>query len=726
MRQSLSYIVFAFVLLCMLVLCLGSHLGSGHSLYLLQIEDPGPRFSFYPWLVYSARSFRDGWFPLWNHLSGTGFPHLANYQSTPLNPLQWGYYLYPCLRMLDAMVILRLALMGLFTFMFLRRLKLAPLAAAAGALAFTFSGYVMKHQNQVNINTEMWIPLSLYLVHGQLKDRPGLWRFVLSGLTSALAFLGGNPEAAFYFVIITVLYGLFLLEFSAGRAKKQALCLFMPLLLGGILASGQLLPFIEYLAQGWHIHTGKLHLLAAHSPRYFYSLILPWLGGEYRSFELQFFTLPYIGMATALFALIAFLHAGRGSRPLLFCLTYIIVFLAVIYRIPPLGWINYIPVFRQSGNVKFAMAGVSFCFAVASGMGLDLVINARLARKRLAVVLGVMTALVFISIGVAILDTRVPGLFRPGWLYPLLCLLACGFILIISQRRKNTSLGLSAALVGVMAIELILLFQGFRPMSRIDHSRWRFNDPVPPHYIEGFAQKPVPERFLAEGDAIHHSMNLLYGLNDLRAFEAMYPEDYVAAVGRIEGFSMAQSVEAFFDHGWAFDVRPENIGHPLIDLLGIRYAFLSRPIQTRGWILRQEGRIKTYENTEALPRIFLARELSGPLAPVAGSAVNLLSYHAQRVAVRIDSPVSGYLVLTDTYFPGWQARLDDRPVKINKVEELVRAIPLSAGEHLVTMRYCAWGFRLGLWITLASLCFVLILPVYKIVSGRPYPHKTMR
>jgi hypothetical protein len=721
MRQRLSYLVFVIFLLCMLALPLGRHLGLSHSLYLMQIEDPGPRFSFYPWLVYSARSFREGWFPLWNHLSGTGFPHLANYQSTPLNPLQWGFYLYPSLHMLDAMVILRLALLGLFTFMFLRRIKLAPLAAAAGALAFTFSGYVMKHQNQINIGTEMWIPLSLYLVHGQLKDRPTLRRLILSGLVSALAFLGGNPEAAFYFVIITLLYGLFLLEFSPGRTTRQAFCLIMPLLFGGILASAQLLPFIEYLGQGWHIHTGKLHILAAHSPGYFYSLLLPWLCGEYRSFDLQFFTLPYIGMITALFALIAFLHAGRGSRALLFCLTYIIVFLAVIYRIPPLGWINYLPVFRQSGNVKFAMAGVSFCFAVAAGMGLDLVINGRMTRKMLAAALGVMTALVFISISVAILDTRLPGLFRPGWLYPLLCLLACGFILIMSQRRANTSLSLSAALVGIMAIELVLLFQGFRPVSRIDPSRWRFENPVPPHYIEGLAQKPLPDRFLAEGDAIHHSMNLLYRLNDFRAFEAMYPGDYVAAIGRIEGFTMAQSVAAFFQHGWSFDVKPENLGHPLLDLLGIRYAFLSRPIQARGWSLRQDGLIKTYENTEALPRVFLVRNLSKPLAPIAGSAVKLLSYDAQRVAVRIDSAVPCHLVLTDTYFPGWQARLDDQPVKINKVEELVRAIPLPAGKHLLEMRYCAFGFRLGLWITLASLCFVLIPLVYKVLSGRAYP-----
>jgi hypothetical protein len=709
MKPRLSYIIFSVILFLLLLILLGGHLSSGHSLYLVQIEDPVPRLSFYPWLVHSVRGFREGWFPLWNHLSGTGFPHLANFQSSPLNPFHWAFYFYPSLRLMDVMVIVRLFLMGLFSFMFLRRLNLSSTASGTGAIAFTFSGYVMKHLNEINISTEMWIPLILFLLHGQLRERPTSRRFIISGIVCGMAFLGGNPEAAFYFVVITVLYGLFIMPFRGGRWKRGIVCILGPFLVGGLLSSAQLFPFMEYLGPGWHIHTGKLHLLAAHSPRYFYSLLMPWLCGPYRSFEAQTFTLPYIGIAPVLLALIAFMHPGRSSRPLFFFLVYILVFLSVIYRVPPLGWLTYLPLFSHSGNVKFAMAGVSFCFAAAAAFGLDLVMRGGLERRMLAIALGLLSALVFIAIGIASFDPLLPGLFRPGWLYPLLILLAAGFLLLLIMKRKNGPSIIIPGIAALVALELIVLFPGFRPETRIDPSRWRFHDPDPPDYLARVLKEPIPERFTGTGEAIHHSLNILYGVNDLRAFEGMYPRDYVAAMAKIEGFSMQESVAQFFLHGWSFDVRPENLAHPLIDSLGIKYAFLSNPLDEKGWLLRDEGRVKTYENTEAFPRVFMVRDLKEPLVKLPESKIEVLRYQAERLNLKINCGESGYLVLTDTYFPGWRARLDGEPVRIEKAADIVRAVPVPPGDHSIHMFYQPWGFRLGIWLFLASIFSAIVI-----------------
>ena len=73
------------------------------------------------------------------------------------------------------------------------------------------------------------------------------------------------------------------------------------------------------------------------------------------------------------------------------------------------------------------------------------------------------------------------------------------------------------------------------------------------------------------------------------------------------------------------------------------------------------------------------------------------------VEISADSPSAAYLVLTDTYFPGWKAFIGDLEVPILPADGAFRAIVAPPGQQKIFFRYMPVSFRMGLWITIASL-----------------------
>ncbi len=69
----------------------------------------------------------------------------------------------------------------------------------------------------------------------------------------------------------------------------------------------------------------------------------------------------------------------------------------------------------------------------------------------------------------------------------------------------------------------------------------------------------------------------------------------------------------------------------------------------------------------------------------------------------MDTP--GYLVLTDTWYPGWQATVDGEPAEVLQANCAFRAVWLEVREHAVEMVYRPASVRIGGVISLAvSVC----------------------
>jgi hypothetical protein len=91
------------------------------------------------------------------------------------------------------------------------------------------------------------------------------------------------------------------------------------------------------------------------------------------------------------------------------------------------------------------------------------------------------------------------------------------------------------------------------------------------------------------------------------------------------------------------------------------------------------------------------------------STAEIVCYEPDKVVIRARAEHSGLLVLTDTFYPGWNAYVDGRQTRIYQADGLVRAVYLDEGEYTVEFVYSPESFKIGLAITMVSVAAVLTL-----------------
>ncbi len=90
-----------------------------------------------------------------------------------------------------------------------------------------------------------------------------------------------------------------------------------------------------------------------------------------------------------------------------------------------------------------------------------------------------------------------------------------------------------------------------------------------------------------------------------------------------------------------------------------------------------------------------------------GGVVKLESSHPNEKIIQIKSDQSGWVVISDVWYPGWKAWVDGLPVPVLRANYLFRAIEVDQGEHQVVMQYLPMEFYLGCLLSLVSWFYVL-------------------
>ncbi len=88
--------------------------------------------------------------------------------------------------------------------------------------------------------------------------------------------------------------------------------------------------------------------------------------------------------------------------------------------------------------------------------------------------------------------------------------------------------------------------------------------------------------------------------------------------------------------------------------------------------------------------------------------------HPNRVEVDVEMTAPAMLVLTETWFPGWEARVDGKPAELLRVNCVQRGVWLEPGTSRVEMAFRPRAWRIGAAISGATwvlLLAVLLVPV---------------
>ena len=78
------------------------------------------------------------------------------------------------------------------------------------------------------------------------------------------------------------------------------------------------------------------------------------------------------------------------------------------------------------------------------------------------------------------------------------------------------------------------------------------------------------------------------------------------------------------------------------------------------------------------------------------------------LAITVTAPADGFLLVADTFYPGWTATVDGTPTPVYRANISVRGIQVPAGTHNVRFVYDAPGLAQGLRITLVALTLLLV------------------
>jgi hypothetical protein len=169
--------------------------------------------------------------------------------------------------------------------------------------------------------------------------------------------------------------------------------------------------------------------------------------------------------------------------------------------------------------------------------------------------------------------------------------------------------------------------------------------------------------------------------------------------------------------------------------------------------LIHSGDVKIYENLDVLPRAFMVHDwqwqpdivtsieairdegfVVGETAvligedspsprpsPSEGEGVEIRHDAPERIVLQTQNAADGLLLLTEAFYPGWQARVDGEPATIYRADGYFQAVFVPAGEHEVVFEFKSLRWEYGRILSLIGLFFLLML--ISVLTLRFYGHR---
>ena len=706
---------------------------------------------YYPYLKLTQDTYRLGQLPLWNPHQFAGNPHMAEWQSGIFYPLHLLLPLLPLPVYWTLFQALGFFLSGLFTYLFLKHLKLHPLPSLFGSLSFMLSTFMFTWAQEVIVapHSILWLPLILLSVDKFLSSRSKTWWFVgLLAITASI--LSGYWQTTFYLLVTVLAYILW--------RRAWPLLAWFPLSLS--LTAFQLLPTLELyqLSSRASINTSPQllslfkdfllkspHLLTLLIPDFFgHPTTRNWFGyatGNYYEAALFIGTLPIF------FALLAILSKAKSKALIWFFALLTLIGGSFAFNLPHSRFIFDAKLPLLSTNIANRILFLpAFGLSVLSAFGFHLWIN---SKKHLSVWLSTgLITLSFIIIW-AFLLTQSSGWasisLRNSVLPTAVWLVSLGIIITAIFSPKLRLLA---------AVGLLILATGqnlYQHFKFTAFSPSRFVYPAHPA-IDFLRTHAGLNRFMGYHTTfLKPNLATYYGLYSAEGFDSLNDTlrsqlIFSSATGQLTA-NLPRSADAILDQDFT---NPRTLR--LMSLLGIKYLVaypqdpevgdttrLSQLPPNQQKLVWQDHGWSIYEYTTALPRAFLASsfikatdrqktvdliydprinlreqvildtDVSLDLADDPNEQVAITQYTPTQITLTTKSHTNQLLFLSDTYYPGWRAKVDGQPAALLRADLAFRAVPVPAGNHTVTMTFFPDSFKLGLIIASISLFLTLCL-----------------
>lgn len=711
-----------------------------------------PSLQFYPWREYAFDLLRNGQLPYWNSLNGAGAPLLANYQTALLYPLNWFGFFFPLAWSMSITAVVHLFIAGWGMWAFTGLLGFPELGQGISSLSFALCGYLVARLGTYPIIfTAAWIPWLMWAV---LKVMQNSHRKHIGWLATffALQLLAGHAQTAWY---STLLVGMFSAYWGfSHRIKWSRLAMVAcALILGAGIASVQLLPTVELLAQSqrssgvdyektMNFSYAPARMLNLLSPNFFGTPAI----GTYSTEGAFFEDAVYFGFIPLISALTALLTWGWGTirravRPTYFysvpfwLVIVIIAFVLALGKYSPVFpfLYNNIPTFSMfQAPVRWHIWTV-FGLAVLAGMGVGMWTRGYrvLFGTRLAIAAGIGAALLAL-----VAPQFLPAdLTQNKALAPLtlavvvtgiLGVLAGGLTLLQpeSQHSPRYRWWVLAVLL-VVAGDLVYASWGLNPTvpasfydpvrnQEITTSRgyWPEKIETDLKFEEGGYLEFDDYRVTLERQAEYRlsnlpNLNMMDDIPLLNNFEPLLIGSFKAYTTLIERFpGQRDTLLEAAGVGYEFNALGEM---KRLDNDGQRARFVDAACWHNNPDDVQKALVDNWKPTEVVHLLGAGECLTNPANEQVTNTVDAVSDKVNSVTLKTTVNHEGWLVLADSYYPGWTAYIDNMPADIIQANLMFRALRVPAGAQEVRFEYQFSWFWPSVLMSVVSLFIVFVL-----------------
>lgn len=706
----------------------------------------------YPFKHFIWESWKEGALPFWNSNISGGVPFLALYHPGVFYPPNLIFLLEDFGAAFNYYYLFHHFVLTFSVYRLARYWNLSPEASLGSAVTALLGGYFLSLASLYNhFQTAVWFPLIL-LSFNRFLEKKELKIFLATVLFFTFVLLAGSPETCIF--IAAILWGYSVCV--AGKTNNTSFFSKTALLSGILLLSAglsaiQLVPTKALMKESVrsagvsYEESSKMSL----SPAALSALILPenhFGFMEAEKISKRYFLQSYFMGLVPLGLLLAGLFSRIRCRA--FCFWGGVFFVGIFFalgRFNPLyswfyDWIPAIKLFRFPEKFFF-LSAFSLVFMV--GLSLD-ALGSTDPEKRIRLGPSILAVLVLLVLLVWV--ARIEP--NREWLTGLITLLILSVLLTIAPKTTR-----GRVLFRVLAISLLIMELGARNiflLPMVDRSFYEKSPEVlaelegtKNHYrvyggkLLDYEELPTANQFperkslmashLALKNHLRPNLGMIYGLNYVNGLTGLElksgwlwtelfikspPEKRIRMLQRgnvkywltdkgakLE-FSSLKSVVAFKDFlPRAFLVPKSSLGDGA-KLLNTYYDDSFDPLQEV--LLTEKVPVETRDN-------FFGR-------------VNSIIYSPNKVRLQTNQSGEGFLVLLDTYFPGWSVKVDGKPKRIYRANYFYRAVKLGPGSHSIKFSFEPEGYQTGKWISGITLVLLVIVSSFILLNKRS-PHE---
>lgn len=692
-----------------------------------------PLLQFVPWREFAFDAIRQGHLPLWNPLLGMGAPLIANYQSALFYPVNWLLGFIGVAEGHGWVVLLHWIWGGAGMVVLARQLGIRPLGQSVAGLGWGLGSGLVARAGFLSINAAAaWMPWVVAGCERMTADSHAGPRFrsmIPLTLSLGMQWLAGHAQTAAYTLVLAAIWcgwrgqqlrGWTGLPRAWGRLILAAAMAFA-------LAAVQLLPTAEYLI--FSARRGGLEegfaLTYSLWPWRILGLLLPGLFGspvqhDYWGYANYWEDALYIGVIPLLLSGAAVMRGLRGLEQwkgearLLTAVALGSLVLALGKNTPFFVFLfRHVPGFDLfQAPTRWNLVFV-FCLGLLAGFGADgwkVPTGWALYWTRLGTAGAAALGLSAWQLGPRLLDVE-PSFIR-AFSIAGLWLFVAG-VLALTRRSPPGAMWTTAVSACVLA-DLVWANWGLNPTTSPALYRQpgalagQISTAHRLHLPSSITRQLTFERFfrfdtfdpgedwnLARDWGLPNT-TMLDGLRSADNFDPLLPARYADWMERVEA-------------------APPSIRDPLLDLMDV------------GWLGTLEGdrvvyakragaaRVRLFHRAVAVPDGELALRrmcapgfrpettlvVEGPADRVErwiGGPAEVLAFEdldPNRVRVRVRAPEGAWLLLADSWYPGWQGEVDGENATVYRADYLFRAVWIPPGEHEVRFEYVPWSFWLG-------------------------------